>query len=106
MQPDSLAAWLDASYVIETDDDEPAYMTVHLTGWRTGPKEVMQRLAVPELAGSVDPKEYLFRLFVRLETGDPRYADKVNTGMWVGSGIRRGLQGRRSEMLLCSRGVC
>lgn len=29
----------------------------------------------------------------KLETGDQRYAEKVNTGMWVGSGARRGAEG-------------
>jgi hypothetical protein len=40
----------------------------------------------------VDPRLYKFRLFVELETGDERYRDKVNCGMWVGSGMRKGAE--------------
>jgi hypothetical protein len=53
----------------------------------------MQRLFDPEQADSVDPSEYSFRLSIKLETGDERYASVVNSGMWVGSGMRRGSEG-------------
>lgn len=61
-------------------------------GWRTGPPAVLARLTDPELADSVDPNEYKFRLYVDMETGDERYRDKVNCGMWVGSGMRKGAE--------------
>lgn len=63
------------------------------TGWRTGPKEVLERLFDPEAADGVDPSEYSFRLSIKLETGDERYKDAVNSGMWVGSGMRKGSEG-------------
>lgn len=53
----------------------------------------MERLFDPEQADEVDPSEYSFRLTVKLETGDERYADVVNSGMWVGSGARKGREG-------------
>lgn len=41
----------------------------------------------------MDPSEYSFRLSIKLETGDERYAERVNSGMWVGSGVRKGSEG-------------
>ncbi len=59
-------------------------------GWRTGPSEVLAKLLDPEEADKVDPNSYKFRLFIDMETGDERYRDKINCGMWVGSGMRKG----------------
>ncbi|CAK1367627.1 unnamed protein product [Cercospora beticola] len=87
---DSLSTYVTTNYLLKTSDPEPAYITVQTTGWRTGPKEVMEKLFNPEEADTVKASEYSFRLSVKLETGDQRYAEKVNTGMWIGSGARRG----------------
>lgn len=46
----------------------------------------------PAQADEVDPKLYSYRINVSMETGDGRYLH-LNTGMWVGSGIRRGGEG-------------
>lgn len=62
------------------------------TGWRTGPTEVLEALDDPERADEVDPRTYKFRIFVELQTGDERYSEKVNMGMWVGSGMRKGAE--------------
>lgn len=53
---------------------------------------MLQALLDPETADKVDPRSYCFRLYVEMETGDARYAF-LNTGMWVGSGVRRGREG-------------
>jgi hypothetical protein len=53
----------------------------------------MERLSDPERADEVDPSEYSFKLNMKLETGDERYKDRVNTGLWVGSGARTGSEG-------------
>ena len=53
----------------------------------------MQRLFDPAQADGVDPSEYSFRLSIKLETGDERYAGIVNSGMWIGSGARKGAEG-------------
>jgi len=53
----------------------------------------MERLFDPERADGVDPSEYSFRLSIKLETGDERYKDLVNSGSWVGSGARTGSEG-------------
>lgn len=62
-------------------------------GWRTGAKDVLEKLADPTMADSVNPSSYKFRLNIQLETGDERY-QFVNTTMWVASGCRRGTEGR------------
>jgi hypothetical protein len=62
---------------------------VKSTGWRTGPKELLEKMAAdPETADTTPPNQYKFRLNVELETGDERYAF-LNTAQWVGSGCRR-----------------
>lgn len=53
---------------------------------------MLEKLADPAHADSVNPNSYKFRLTAKMETGDDRYA-WVNTAMWVGSGCRRGAEG-------------
>jgi hypothetical protein len=43
----------------------------------------------------LDPRQYLFRMFITLKTADERYAEEVNFTMWVGSGMFKG-----SELVL------
>lgn len=75
-----------ASYLLQTRDVPPANIVVKTRGFRTGTREVLQALGE---GGAVDPREYRFRLFVEMETGDERYRGEVNFGMWVGSAMRR-----------------
>jgi hypothetical protein len=65
---------------------------IRTRGYRTGPNEVLEALQDPVRADQVDPSRYSFRLYVSMETGDARYADKVNSGMWIGGGMRKGAQ--------------
>lgn len=80
---------METNYLLQTLDTPPAHISVKTRGWRTGPPEVLSQLADPKLGDQVDPNSYKFRLFIELETGDERYKDKVNCGMWVGSGMRK-----------------
>ncbi len=84
-----LSTRVDTNYLLKTDDSDAAYITVHTEGWRTGDKEVLAKLFNPDLADTVTPEEYKFRLYVHLETGDERYKH-LCTGMWVASGARLG----------------
>jgi len=86
------SARLETNYLLQTHDEPPAFIVIKTHGWRTGSPEVLARLADPELADKVDPSEYKFRLFIDMETGDERYVEKVNCGMWVGSGMRKGAE--------------
>ena len=100
MNPRSLHTNVETNYLFKTDDDQPAYIAVQTTGWRTGSREVLERLFDPEKANDVDASEYSFRLTIKLETGDERYKDNLNTGIWVASGARRGAEGE------CLSGIC
>lgn len=57
----------------------------------------MEKLDDPGQADEVDPKTYSFRLYIYMETGDARYLH-LNTGMWIGSGIRRGTEGMNTTI--------
>ena len=61
-------------------------------GWRVGPRDILEKLENPAEADEVDPKTYSFRTYISMETGDSRYLH-LNTGMWIGSGIKRGTEG-------------
>jgi hypothetical protein len=56
----------------------------------------MERLQDPERANGIDPCEYSFKLSIKLETGDVRYRDRLNGGLWIGSGARTGDEGTLS----------
>lgn len=86
------STFVDTRYLLATADAAPAHIMVRTEGWRTGPPEVLTRLLDPVEGDKVSPDEYRFRIFIRLETGDDRYR-WVNEGMWIGSGVRRGLEG-------------
>jgi hypothetical protein len=86
------AARLETNYLLQTHDEPPAHIVIKTHGWRTGPPEILAQLADPELADKVDPNSYKFRIFIEMETGDERYRDRLNCGMWVGSGMRKGLE--------------
>jgi hypothetical protein len=81
---------METNHIVETHDVPPAYIVVKSHGWRTGPPEVLAQLSDPSKANDVDPNSYKFRLFIEMETGDERYKEKINCGMWVGSGMRKG----------------
>ena len=75
--------------MLKTDDLVPAYICIKMNRWRTGPPEALQALMDPMTVCAVDSEAFAFRLFVSMETGDERYRF-VNTGMWVGSGVKKG----------------
>lgn len=87
-----LATSMRSYYLLQTGDEPPAFITVKANGWLTGAKEVMEKLADPNMADSVNPNTYKYRLTITMETGDDRY-HFVNTAMWVGTGCRRGAEG-------------
>ena len=92
MAPD-LSTHIDANYLLQTHDHPAAFISVKTDGWRVGPRDILEKLEDAAQADEVDPKSYSFRLYVHMETGDPRYLH-LNTGMWVASGIRRGTESK------------
>ncbi|KAK4058285.1 hypothetical protein OIO90_000442 [Microbotryomycetes sp. JL221] len=89
------SALLSTRYLIQTSDG--VFVQVQTRGWRTGPPEVMKRLAAAAREGFngivPGPEEYKFRLSIEMETDskNEKYA-WLNTAMWVGSGVRKGRQ--------------
>ena len=73
---------LDVRLVLETDDGAHILMTYR--GIRTGPPEVLARIASGE---HVDPAEYYFRIVPFFETGSERY-EWLNRIVCVGFGDR------------------
>ena len=83
---------LAANYLLQTNDEPPAFISVKTSGWRTGPPEILEKLQDPAQADGVNPTSYKFRLNLELESGDDRYSF-VNTLLWIGSGCCRGMEG-------------
>lgn len=80
------------SYLLQTNDEPPAFIALKSKGFRAGPPEVLQALANPATAPNVDPNTYKSRLVITMETGDERYKSEVNYGMWIGSGMKIGME--------------
>ncbi|KAL8716102.1 MAG: hypothetical protein Q9220_000007 [cf. Caloplaca sp. 1 TL-2023] len=91
-----LSTHIDANYLLQTHDHPPAFIAVKMDGWRVGPRDVLEKLEDPTQIDDVDPKSYSFRVYVHMETGDARYLH-LNTGMWIGSGVRRGTEGKHQQ---------
>ncbi|KAH7308484.1 hypothetical protein B0I35DRAFT_453766 [Stachybotrys elegans] len=87
---ENLSTNVDTVYLLQTDDEDPAYIAIKTWGWRHGLREVMEKLFDPQRAAEVSPFNYSFRLYVSMETGDARYNETLNVAMWVGSGARLG----------------
>ncbi|KKY22754.1 hypothetical protein UCRPC4_g03079 [Phaeomoniella chlamydospora] len=83
------ATKVDTNYLLQTADEPPAFIQVKTSGWRTGSRDVLEKLENLATADTVNPNTYKFRIYIQLETGDERYGF-VNSTMWVGSGCRRG----------------
>ncbi|GAA5961027.1 hypothetical protein JCM8115_002663 [Rhodotorula mucilaginosa] len=90
-----LAANVSTRYLLRTHDG--VFIQVQTRGWRTGPKEVLQRLSDAAREGftgeAPKPTEYKFRLEIEMETDarNEKYA-WLNTAMWIGAGVRSGRQ--------------
>lgn len=74
---------LDARYTLETNDGALVYVTNR--GYRHGPRDILEKLAVGQ---SVDPSLYYMRTTPLFETGDERYA-WLNRIVCVATGARR-----------------
>ncbi|GAA6025181.1 hypothetical protein JCM8202_002289 [Rhodotorula sphaerocarpa] len=91
-----LAANVSTRYLLKTSDG--VFIQVQTRGWRTGPKDVLQRLSDAARAEGTGieppgPHEYKFRLEIEMETDakSEKYA-WLNTAMWIGAGVRSGRQ--------------
>jgi 5-methylphenazine-1-carboxylate 1-monooxygenase len=76
------AATIDTRYTLESHDGALIYVATR--GCRTGPREVLQRIAAGE---TVDPSEYYFRVSIQYETSAPEY-EWLNWVVAVASALR------------------
>ncbi|KAI0172897.1 hypothetical protein GGR52DRAFT_427796 [Hypoxylon sp. FL1284] len=83
---------VEAFYRLQTGDEPPAYIECKARGCKTGPAEVMKALEQIEEPAQVDPRLCQYRIFITMKTSDERYADKLNSGMWIGSCLWKGLE--------------
>lgn len=81
VEPDG-TAHMDVRLVLRTEEGEDLFMSY--TGIRTGPAEVLARLAA---GAAVDPADYYFRTAIRFETAAPRLA-WLNRVLAIGTGMR------------------
>jgi hypothetical protein len=76
------AATIDTRYTLESHDGALIYVATR--GWRTGAREVLERIAAGE---TVDPSEYYFRVTVQYEASAPGY-EWLNRIVAVASALR------------------
>jgi len=81
VRPDGTAD-IDTRYTLRTHD--AAHIMLTTTGLRHGPPDILARLARGD---EVDPASYYFRLVLRFETSDERYA-WLNRTIGIASGMR------------------
>jgi hypothetical protein len=58
-------------------------------GSLSGPCDVLDGLLALQQPKDVDPRRYCFRMFSTIKTTDKRYAEVVNCGLWIASGVWR-----------------
>ena len=59
-------------------------------GSLSGPCDTLDTLLSPRQPKDIDPRQYGFRMFATVKTPDKRYAEIVNCGLWVASGVWHG----------------
>jgi hypothetical protein len=81
VHPDG-SATIDTRYTLQSHDG--ALISVATRGCRTGPRDVLARIARGE---TVDPSDYYFRVSVQYETSAPQY-EWLNWVVAVASAVR------------------
>ncbi|KAI1449178.1 hypothetical protein F5Y02DRAFT_251988 [Annulohypoxylon stygium] len=88
----SVATQVEATHKLQTADEVPAYIECKTRGNMTGSPELVKALQDPETSRDANPRLCPFRVFITMKTSDERYATKLNTGLWVGSCLWKGLE--------------
>ncbi|KAL7948461.1 hypothetical protein V8C42DRAFT_252428 [Trichoderma barbatum] len=82
---------VEGAFVLQTTDQPPAMLEMRTRGSLSGPCDVLDTLlSARESKENIDPRQYGFRTFATVKTADKRYAEFVNCGLWVASGVWRG----------------
>ncbi|KAG6034784.1 hypothetical protein E4U41_006356 [Claviceps citrina] len=80
---------VEGAFVMQTTDQPPA-MQMRTRGSLSGPCNILDSLLGPGPSKDIDPRQYGFRMFATVKTPDKRYAEIVNCGLWVASGMWSG----------------
>ncbi|OAA60660.1 Outer membrane protein, beta-barrel [Cordyceps fumosorosea ARSEF 2679] len=83
---------VEGAFVLQTDEAAPAVFEMRTRGSLSGPCNVLDVLLSPRKAKDIDPRQYSFRMFCTVKAADKRYAELVNCGLWVASGVWKGDQ--------------
>ncbi|KAG5930542.1 hypothetical protein E4U53_002216 [Claviceps sorghi] len=81
---------VEGAFVMQTTDQPPAVLEMRTRGSLSGPCDILDSLLGPGQSKYIDPRQYGFRMFATVKTPDKRYADIVNCGLWVASGMWAG----------------
>ncbi|KAF3002153.1 hypothetical protein E8E14_004334 [Neopestalotiopsis sp. 37M] len=81
---------IESKFKLRTNDEPPAIIECKAHGVRTGSEAVMHALEDDEQSRAIDPRQYRHRIVISMRTNDPRYAEKVNFEIWVGTCLWRG----------------
>lgn len=82
---------VEGAFVLQTTDQPPAMLEMRTRGSLSGPCDILDTLlSARESKENIDPRQYGFRTFATVKTADKRYAEFVNCGLWVASGVWRG----------------
>lgn len=81
---------VEGAFVLQTEEAAPAVFEMRTRGSLSGPCNVLDVLLSPRKAKDIDPRQYSFRMFCTVKAADKRYAELVNCGLWVASGVWKG----------------
>ncbi|GAB0135920.1 hypothetical protein EsDP_00004241 [Epichloe bromicola] len=81
---------VEGAFVMQTTDQPPAILEMRTRGSLSGPCNILDALLGPGQPKDIDPRQYGFRMFATVKTPDKRYAEIVNCGLWVASGMWSG----------------
>ncbi|KID73490.1 Outer membrane protein, beta-barrel, partial [Metarhizium brunneum ARSEF 3297] len=81
---------VEGAFVMQTTDQPPAVLEMRTRGSLSGPCDILDSLLGPGQSKDIDPRQYGFRMFATVKTPDKRYAEIVNCGLWVASGMWSG----------------
>ncbi|KAH7316654.1 hypothetical protein B0I35DRAFT_260327 [Stachybotrys elegans] len=80
---------VEGAFVMQTMDQPPAVLEMRTRGSLSGPSDILDALLNPRQPKEIDHRQYGFRMFSTIKTADKRYAEIVNCGLWVASGVWR-----------------
>ncbi|POR30916.1 Uncharacterized protein TPAR_08901 [Tolypocladium paradoxum] len=81
---------VEGAFVLQTTDEPSAILEMRTRGSLSGPCDTLDALLSPRQPKDIDPRQYGFRMFATVKTLDRRYAEIVNCGLWVASGVWHG----------------